>query len=244
MNRRVAWIIVATVLTSVLFASVTTSGGVNLWREPQLESTPREREPVQRSAPSAPSESPPPVVADEPVGTTPGWVDVVVRVVLTVLAIGGAIALAMAGWRHRPRVRWRRRPSGPTDFDVLPDVAAAIVDEAASQRAALLTGEPRNAIVRCWLQLENDVAAVGLTRHPADTSAEFTARVVGQYTVDPDAIDDLAALYREARFSRHPIDESARRAALDALDRLHVALGDVSAADSADADRPPVGAPT
>ena len=123
-------------------------------------------------------------------------------------------------------------------------MAAAIVEEAAAQRAALLTGEPRNAIVRCWLQLENDVAAVGLTRDPSDTSAEFTARVVGRYTVDRDAIDDLAALYREARFSRHPIDESARRAALDALDRLHLALGEVVTADSELVDVPPVSAST
>ena len=83
---------------------------------------------------------------------------------------------------------------------------------------------PRNAIVQCWLRLEGDVAAAGLLRNSADTSAEFTERVLGRYSVDSEAIQELAALYREARFSQHSLDESARQLALDALDRLHQAL--------------------
>ena len=90
--------------------------------------------------------------------------------------------------------------------------------------AALLDGAPRNAIVQCWLQLERDVAAAGLRRDPADTSLEFTERVLARYAVDSEAIDDLAARYREARFSDHQLDESARDAALAALDRLHQTL--------------------
>ena len=43
--------------------------------------------------------------------------------------------------------------------------------------------------------------------------------------LDPQAITELTALYREARFSDHLLDESDRRAALDALERLHHALG-------------------
>jgi hypothetical protein len=50
--------------------------------------------------------------------------------------------------------------------------------------------------------------------------------VLARYTVDPEAITELAALYREARFSDHLLDESHRRTALDALDRLHHTLGD------------------
>ena len=242
MSRRVAWIVLATALTSVLFASVTTSGGVQMWGEPQWDPAPREPEDREREV-SVPSTLPPPVEpADEQVLEVPGWVDAVVRVVLVMLMIVGVIAMITAGWRHRPRVRWRRRFAASDDFEVLPDVAAAIVEEAAAQRATLLTGEARNAIVRCWLQLEADVAAVGLTRHPADTSAEFTERVLGRYTVDPEAIRELAALYREARFSEHRLDESARRSALDALDRLHHGLREF-AAESADAE-PAVGTAT
>lgn len=225
MSRRVVWIAIAAALTSMLFASVTTSGGVQLWVAPQWETAPREPQPNVRDV-SEPESLPIIVeeVDDEAPRAAPGWLGTVARVVLTVFAIVGLVALLLAGWHRRPRVRWRGRGPTVTDFDVLPDVADAVIDEADTQRAALLTGEPRNAIVQCWLQLERDVADAGLSRHPADTSAEFTERVLGQYTVDPEAIRELAALYREARFSRHTIDEPTRSAALDALDRLHAAL--------------------
>lgn len=225
MSRRVAWIVVASALVSLLFASVSTSGGVQLWGEVQWDPTPFERGPIEFDGSFESTDSSRLLgEADAPPSELPGWIEAILRVVVVVTAFVVAIALAIMGWRNRPRLRWRRRHTGGDDFEVLPDVAAAVVQEAAAQRAALLAGMPRNAIVRCWLRLEGDVAAAGLLRNPADTSVEFTERVLGRYTVDPEAIQELAGLYREARFSQHPLDESARKSALDALDRLHQAL--------------------
>ncbi|MEM8904838.1 MAG: DUF4129 domain-containing protein [Actinomycetota bacterium] len=99
-----------------------------------------------------------------------------------------------------------------------------MVEDAAAQRAALAAGSPRNGIVRCWLRLEEEVVGAGIPRDPAETSAEFTERVLTRSAVEPEAIRDLAALYREARFSEHELGEPARLAALDALDRLHRTL--------------------
>ena len=83
----------------------------------------------------------------------------------------------------------------------------------ADQRIALLrTGAPRNAIVAAWLDLETSVAATGLPRDPAETSTEFTERVIGTWDVDRLRLGDLAALYREARFSVHELGEAHRRA--------------------------------
>lgn len=225
MSRQVAAIVVGTIVTSLLFAAVSTSGGVGLWREPQWELAPRDGAEAEADAPS---DTVAPPLVSEPDGEPlelPEWAAAILRVLLVALAIAATIALANAGWQRRPRVRWHRRSTGDGEFDLLPDVAAAVVDEAARQRTALEGGTPRNAIVRCWLRLEHDVAAAGLRRHPSQTSAEFTEEVLARYSVDPAAIRSLAALYREARFSRHPLDESARRAALDALDGLHRALG-------------------
>lgn len=246
MSRRVAWT-VAAALTSLLFAVVATSGGVHLWVEPQWDPTPREGVSVDLDPQPVPTEFALPGQNDQTPAELPDWIEAILRVIVAVLvvvaiasAVAGAIALVMAIWRNRPRLRWRRRWAGDADFDVLPDVhadlAAAVVDEAATQRAALNSGTPRNAIVRCWVRLERDVASVGLTRDPADTSVEFTERVLARYSVDPEAIRELAALYREARFSEHPLGESARRSALDALDRLHQALGD-AAVEAAAGDR-------
>jgi len=229
MSRRVAWIVVASALTSLLFAWVSTSGGVNLWGEVQWDPAPLERGPMDFDGSFDLTDLSPLLdEADAPPSELPGWVEAILQVMVAVVAFVVTIALAIMGWRNRPRLRWRRQPAGAEDFDVLPDVAATVVHEAAAQRAALLGGMPRNAIVRCWLRLEGDVAAAGLLRNSADTSAEFTERVLGRYTVDSEAIQELAALYREARFSQHPLDESARRAALDALGRLHQALSAAS----------------
>lgn len=226
MSRRVTSIVIAFVLTSALFAAVATSGGVGLWGEPQWEPTPQTQEPVDSDASSLSDLA---VIEPEDSGREPlefpDWIEAILRVVLIAAMIGLLIALGIAAWKRRPRLRWRRRAGGD-DFEVLPDVAAAIVDEAAAQRTALRGGTPRNAIVQCWLRLEHDVASVGLTRNPADTSVEFTERVLSSYAVDSAAIHELSALYREARFSEHALDESARAAAVDALERLHQALTD------------------
>jgi hypothetical protein len=225
MNRRCVWIVVATTLTSLLFATVATSGGVGLWGAPQWDPAPRDSAPLEIDTPFESGQllTPPDDPLNEP-SELPGWLEAVLQVIIVVIVFIAVVAMVVVGWRNRPRVRWRRASMGEGDFDVLPDIAAAVVEHAAAQRAALLSGAPRNAIVQCWMQLEADVAAAGLTRDPADTSLEFTERVLARYTVDSEAISELAALYREARFSDHPLQESHRRAALDALDRLHQTL--------------------
>lgn len=234
MDRRVAPIVIAALLVASLFASVATSGGVGLWTEPQWDPKPPVQEPVEIDTSGFDIEP-----TDEPDDSDrdpielPGWLEAVFRVLLVAAGVAIGIALLLAAWRHRPRLRFRKRVVDD-DFEALPDVAAAIVDDATAQRSTLQTGTPRNAIVQCWLRLEHDVESVGLQRHLADTSAEFTERVLARYSVDSRAIGELAALYREARFSTHPLDESARTAALDALDRLHQSLA-AAATDVSDA---------
>lgn len=126
-------------------------------------------------------------------------------------------------WRNRPR----REPQPPSvAFEVLPDavVADSIAAGRAAQLEAVAQGSPRNGIVACWVRLEDAVAAAGLRRNPAETSAELAVRVLHRLDVDPAAIGRLAALYREARFSEHDLGEDARTAARDALEVLHTEL--------------------
>jgi len=143
------------------------------------------------------------------------------------LLLFGALALVAWGvvkaWQHRPELVWRR-VEPHDDFNMLDRMAAAMAADAAAQRAALDHGEARNAIVECWSRLENLVTVAGFDRDPADTAAEFTARVLSRFPVDPIAIADLSALYREARFSTHPMGEPERAEAIAALDAIHTAL--------------------
>lgn len=143
--------------------------------------------------------------------------------ILQVLLVAAAVALAIALWNRRPRLRWRRARSAD-NFELLDDLATLVQADAAAQRSALATGSPRNAIVACWLRLEKLTAQAGLEQHPSDTSEEFTTRVLKQFSVAPTAAEGLAALYREARFSTHDMGERERQAALDALDVLHDGL--------------------
>ena len=140
----------------------------------------------------------------------------------------GAVLLARFAWLHRPR-----RPVAPpeVDFDVLPaeQVARALSEDLDAQLDAVAGGNPRNGIVRCWLRLEESVAAAGLPPRRFETSAEFTVRVLHRLDLDPRAIGELAGLYREARFSEHELGEDARTAARSALERLHEDLRRVGA---------------
>jgi Domain of unknown function (DUF4129) len=139
----------------------------------------------------------------------------------------GVFLVARRVWRDR----WRA-PAQPADveFDVLPEVAAdALRDDVEAQVAAVQEGSPRNGIVRCWLRLEEVVAAAGLPRNPWETSAEFTVRILHAIDLDPRAIGELSRLYREARFSEHELDETARTAARAALHQLHSDLQELGA---------------
>src|SRR5690606_13297247 len=89
---------------------------------------------------------------------------------------------------------------------------------------ALSEGDPRNAVVACWVALEDAVHRSGLRPDRSETAAELTHRVLGRWDVDPEAITALSEAYREARFSRHPVSEEQRTVAVDALERIHLDL--------------------
>src|SRR6478736_4766013 len=103
-------------------------------------------------------------------------------------------------------------------------VTEAIVRDSQQQRVLLLEGTPRNGIVECWHRFEEQAAGTGVVRDEWETSAEFTLRVLDLVDADSAAVTRLAGLYREARFSDHPLDESHRSAALEALDAIHAQL--------------------
>lgn len=127
------------------------------------------------------------------------------------------------------RHRLRRRPPPPEeiDFDVL-TVARRVSDEiardATEQRDLLLGGSPRNGIVACWHRFEQQAAEAGLPRRAWETSAEFTLRMLDLVGADSHAVARFSDLYREARFSHHPLDEPARADAVAALDAIHAGL--------------------
>jgi hypothetical protein len=205
----------------VLLVVAASSSSFDVWRTP---SSGGETPTVVTDAPQVVEPQQPPADAGR---EWPSWVGTLVRVIGVALAAFALLA-ALAGMRlvRMPSIRWpstlRRRTARG---DVLPatEERRVVVDVDAA-RAALTGGPPRNAIVACWMQLEVDAAAAGLTRLASETSTEYVERVIGGSSVDPAPIGDLAALYREARFSRHPLVDEHRDRALVALEQVAAAL--------------------
>ncbi|WP_020144526.1 DUF4129 domain-containing protein [Terracoccus sp. 273MFTsu3.1] len=155
-----------------------------------------------------------------------------VQIVLVLAALVVLVVLAQlvrSLLRRRPHLELHEEP----DFAV-PLVPTELLEEARDRLRDLESGEPRNAIVAAWLGLETSAAATGLPRLPAETSTEYTERVIGVWPVDSARLGDLAALYREARFSVHDLGESHRDRAIADLRVLIADLEQVASRQAAD----------
>lgn len=219
MSRRwvAAWVAAAVAVVGALLLTAV-GDPVQLMR-------PRPDVSVSRTTPVPPLPSttvaPPRVFATgtgEPIGPLSPFVALMVQIVAVlaiVVVLGVIVALIRSVWR---RPQFISRPAA--DF-VAPELPEELLDSSGARLALLATGEPRNAIVAAWLSLETATAATGLAREPAETSTEYTARVLHTWDIDPRSLADLGALYREARFSRHPLTEEHRRRAMRDLTTLH-----------------------
>jgi hypothetical protein len=225
-RSRLVAIVVGGVL-ALLFVTVATSEPARIaqrqpslpWELPELD--------VQVAVPTTvPTESLQPEPRDSEPSETWDLFTNVLQVAGFAIVVLIAVHLLRRAWRGRPHLRWNRRAAPPefVTLDDVPDVADAVVADAEGQHAALRAGAPRNAIVTCWLRLEAIIEDAGVDHDPALTSAEFTAAVIARFDVDRTAAARLAALYREARFSAHPMDESHRQAAIASLDAIHAGL--------------------
>jgi hypothetical protein len=89
---------------------------------------------------------------------------------------------------------------------------------------AVERGTPSDAVIACWVALEDAAEAAGVLRNEAETPAEFTVRVLAVDAVSAPDLATLADLYREARYSSHVSSEEARAEARAALTRLRADL--------------------
>jgi hypothetical protein len=216
MQRRVIWVIGGWCVAVVLLAAVATAGPVHLWHDPRPTAISGDTSGTPVTAPTDTL----PQLSRARAGHAPDWVGIAIEIMVAVV-IAALIAMT---WRHRTRIPWHRRERIRLE-SVPPDVETAVAEDARAQRDALEYGDVRNAIVACWLRLEAAVEAAGVVRQASDTSTDLATRVLGERAVDAPALETLAALFREARFSSHMMDEGHREAALDALDRIHASLG-------------------
>ncbi len=143
---------------------------------------------------------------------------------LVVVLLAGLVLSVWWARRLRPSIGSREDGFIAHDSD---DLREAVE----SGRSALRTvDDARAAIIACYVAMENSMAERGAARGIADTPDELLGRARQSGIVRGTAAARLTALFYEARFSSHPLDQRQREAAEQALDELAAALAETGAA--------------
>lgn len=182
--------------------------------------------------PAGPTPTPSRTTTDREVGlhtlsAAPAWLHTVAIVVAVLAALVVVVLLA--------RRLASARPPGPARMvDEVEETAELSVadqqqvqDSLAGLLARLRSGADLDeAVIACWLALEDVAARQGLTRHPAQTAHEFTVDVLASTRAPRDDLVTLADLYRSAMFSGLSPTADDRRRAIASLERLLAAMGE------------------
>ncbi|MFD6190518.1 DUF4129 domain-containing protein [Streptomyces sp. NPDC060275] len=96
-------------------------------------------------------------------------------------------------------------------------------------------GRPSSPVTPRWRRPA--LAASGVPRHASDSPADLLTRAAGAGRTPGPAAPRLTALFREARYSSHPMDGSHRKAAADALEEIAALLRDREADAGREAGR-------
>ncbi|HEU4421066.1 MAG TPA: DUF4129 domain-containing protein [Pilimelia sp.] len=211
------WPLAAVVLLLALVAAAAAQSTPQLDRldgttAPAAESPPRE--PVQES-----EQALPPGPVDPSTGSD--WL----LALAAGLGLALLIAVVVAGLVIAIRDQLRRRPGGGAADPVPGSRTAASDDVVAALDAGLVElddadGDPRRAVIACWVRLERAAAAAGTPRHIADTPTDLVTRLLAGHSVSATVLAGFAAVYREARYATHTVDDDMRAQARAALRRL------------------------
>jgi hypothetical protein len=146
-----------------------------------------------------------------------------------VFVLGAAVAVAVAVAHLMRDGAARRAPAQPpraartgTGKDRSAQVLAAV--DAGLADLAAASSDPRGAVIACWVRLERLAAELGTARHRGDAPTEFVVRLLVAHQVSQVVLTDLTEVYLAARFASHPVDETDRTAAVNALAHLRAEL--------------------
>ena len=135
----------------------------------------------------------------------------------------------LGGWRWR----WRRRArTAPDESPATEPARVAHHDDAEVAREAVDAAlaplrepaDPRAAVIEAYARMEHVLAERELGRRTPEAPREYLRRVMREQGMPEESLTTLTALFEEARFSRHPIPESAPRRAASELQTARAAL--------------------
>jgi hypothetical protein len=119
--------------------------------------------------------------------------------------------------------RRRRRARQPVEL-APDDLARQLRTTLTETLSGVEQGQVRDAVLLCWSRLEQTAEAAGFARHPSDTSTELAGRLLASLSLSTESLQRLGGLYRQARFSSHPIGPEAVAQARSDLGRLRAEL--------------------
>ncbi|HEX4444019.1 MAG TPA: DUF4129 domain-containing protein [Galbitalea sp.] len=153
-----------------------------------------------------------------------GWVPLVIIVSLLVLAV---LLLLLRFFFSNRSIGARRTLSvdaalSDSPVEVNTDADLPVLHRGLLRAADLLDTdrEPRDAIVRAWIGLQEAAEDSGVSRRPSETPTEFTSRVFESVAADRKAASTLLDVYLRVRFSRKPATDSDVVVARQAIQRL------------------------
>lgn len=222
-QRRGALALAAVLLVGVAAAGfvvlASAGGSVRPLSESTLRSSPR---PLPTFTPtesvSAPTPIGPPRQRQVKPRPMPEWLKALWQAL--VYLVIAAIALFLGRWIYRV-IRKVELPQAEVADAEWERVKAERLAEAVDTGLSRIdSGTATDAVIACWVALEEAAASAGVARDPSETPAEFTVRVLGVGGISEPQLNRLGELYREARYSTHGSSEPARTEARAALLRL------------------------
>ncbi len=156
----------------------------------------------------------------------PAWLGTVAGIVcasLLVLLVGYLVARLV---RHLAENRAHQLPDADPGDPPLPTRRAAVIAAVDAGLAELAdeSGDPRAAVIACWVRLEEVAAAAGTPREAGDTPSELVTRLLSAHQVSQGVLETLADLYLAARYGVGDIDAGMRTRARAALGQLRAEL--------------------
>lgn len=172
------------------------------------------------------TDQPQPIVPSHTARPTPthlplGILLLILGSVLVAVTIAVLLAALINWWSRRglqPAVG-AAPPAPPEDEQDASALSMAVL----AGRGAL-EGEARAAIISCYAAMEASLAEAGVPRLASDSPADLLGRATEHGVLDGPAPALLAALFREARFSSHPMRTAHLDQARGALDEIAAQL--------------------
>jgi hypothetical protein len=181
-----------------------------------------------------PGALPPEVYVIEPdeESSTPAWLRWTIAAV-GLAGLAAAVPLVRDLWKRGGRRRRRRsgRPTQPEATVAQPSSAGTEDDAEVARRAVDTALDPlrepadtRAAVIEAYARMEQVLADRELGRRTPEAPREYLERVLRERGMPERSLTTLMALFEEARFSLHPIPQSAPRRALGELENARAAL--------------------